>query len=405
VATKPSEKKVRADLKKAGVAPSVINSLVNQAKKTGEGLSNNEAKYLVQQAQAGVYQGVNKIDPKAALGTLETRLAATRSAAAPVVANPNDINNNGIPDDVEAAQMQADAARRAQEAARSAQQQLIEDQTRQARQKASDVLRGQFEAVGLGELSDFIDQEIMAGTQETSLLLKLYEQPVYKQRFPGMEALRAKGRAITESAYVALEKQYEQTARLFELPQGFYDDRDTFGRLISNEVSAKEFQDRLQTAQDLTTESNQEVATALREFYGTSTGELTAYFLDPDKALPIIQKQARAAEIAGYARRVGFGVSQTEAEALAENPFYQKLTDIERQQQFSAAAEFNRQQQRLAALEGETFTQQEALQAVVEQDVDVLMASQKRAEREKARFRGSAGVSQVSLAQRTAGQF
>lgn len=71
----------------------------------------------------------------------------------------------------------------------------------------------------------------------------------YKQRFSANEKRVAAGLpALSPSTYMGLEDAYRQTARLAGLPKGFYDSQDSINNLIANDVSATEFNDRVNSA-------------------------------------------------------------------------------------------------------------------------------------------------------------
>ena len=268
------------------------------------------------------------------------------------------------------------------------------------KQKASDKLTALFSAYGLETLAPFINTRIMADVSEEMLLLELYDQPEYQKRFPGMKALRAKGKTITEKEYSADEKAMMQTARFFDLPKGFYDGPEDFGALIGNLVSPKEYQDRLQVGQDLARTLNPSVKQQLIDFYGVGEGDLTAFVLDADKALPLIQKQAKAAMFVGIGRAAGFelrGITSGQAENIAGTESYAKLSERELAQALGQAGQLRRTQKRLSGIEGQDYSEQEALSAVVEGSPQALLASQQRAQREGARFSAKGGVTGVSL--------
>lgn len=268
------------------------------------------------------------------------------------------------------------------------------------KQKASDKLTALFSAYGLQSLAPFINTRIMADVSEEMLLLELYDRPEYQQRFPGMASLRKKSRTITEKEYMDIEKAMTQTARFFDLPKGFYDGPEDFGKLIGNEVSAKEFQDRLQVGQDLSRTLNPSVKQQLIDFYGVGEGDLTAFVLDADKALPLIQKQAKAAMFVGIGRAAGFelrGITSGQAENIAGTESYAKLSERELAQALGQAGQLRRTQKRLAGIEGQDYSEQEALSAVVEGSPQALLASQQRAQREGARFGARGGVTGASL--------
>jgi len=268
------------------------------------------------------------------------------------------------------------------------------------KQKASDKLTAIFAAYGLESLAPFINTRIMADVSEEMLLLELYDQPEYQKRFPGMKALRAKGKAITEKEYSADEKAMMQTARFFDLPKGFYDGPEDFGALIGNLVSPKEYQDRLQIGQDLSRTLNPSVKQQLIDFYGIGEGDLTAFVLDADKALPLIQKQAKAAQFVGIGRAAGFelrGITSGQAENIAGTESYAKLSERELAQALGQAGQLRRTQKRLSGIEGQDYSEQEALSAVMEGSPQALLASQQRAQREGARFGARGGVTGASL--------
>lgn len=266
--------------------------------------------------------------------------------------------------------------------------------------KASDRLTNLFKGYGIEGLATFINQRIMEDASEESVLIELYDRPEYKVRFPGMEALRKKNRTITEKEYIDIENAFVQTARFFDIPKGFYDSADDFGNLIGNEVSAKEFQDRLQVGQDVGKTLDPNVRAALKDFYGIGEGGITAYVLNADKALPILQKQAKAATIAGVAKSAGFNTiyAQGKSEELAGMDAYSKLSEQQLQQGFGIAQQQRGVQQRLARIEGTAYNEQEALQATIEGSAMAQLESKKRAEREAMfRFGGRSGVGSTSL--------
>ena len=303
--------------------------------------------------------------------------------------------------DIDAAVAKAVAGATAANNAMIAQMKAEADAAKLAtKQKASDKLTALFSAYGLQSLAPFINTRIMADVSEEMLLLELYDRPEYQQRFPGMASLRKKSRTITEKEYMDIEKAMTQTARFFDLPKGFYDNPEDFGKLIGAEVSAKEYQDRLQVGQDLARTLNPSVKQQLIDFYGVGEGDLTAFVLDADKALTLIQKQAKAAQFVGIGRAAGFelrGITSGQAENIAGTESYAKLSERELAQALGQAGQLRRTQKRLAGIEGQDYSEQEALSAVVEGSPQALLASQQRAQREGARFGARGGVTGTSL--------
>ena len=312
--------------------------------------------------------------------------------------NNNPANNQAA---IDAAVAKALAASKAQSDALAAQLKAEKDAEKMAgKMKASDRLTALFTSYGLGGLASFINKRIMDDVTEEMVLLELYDQPEYKVRFPGMASLRGKKRTITEKEYMDIEKQMTQTARFFDLPTGFYDNPDDFGKLIGGEVSAKEYQDRLQVGQDLARSMSPGAKAQLQEFYNVGEGGITAYILDPDRALSLIQKQAKAAQFVGFGREKGFkleGITAAQAEQLAGTEAYAKLSAQQLQQALGQAAQLRQTQSRLTGIEGETYDENQALQAVIEGSPEAILASQQRAQREGARFGGGGGLTGTSL--------
>jgi hypothetical protein len=266
--------------------------------------------------------------------------------------------------------------------------------------KASDKLINLFKAQGIDDpkFAEFITNNIVNDVSEAQTLIDIYDQPAYKLRFPGMDALRKKNRTIDEKTYIGLENQIVQTLKFFDLPKGFYDDRATLGKMIGNEVSPKEVQDRAQLAQDLARAADPNIRQSLMDFYKVGEGGITAYFLNADAALPLLEKSAKTAEIAGIGKTYGFNeFGMAEAEALGVKDTYAKLSQSDMTRAFSRAAQLAATQSRLAYLDKGQYSDREALAATIEGDQQAILASEKRAQREQARFGGSSGLSSSSL--------
>jgi hypothetical protein len=266
--------------------------------------------------------------------------------------------------------------------------------------KASDKLTNLFKAQGIDDaaFTKFITDSIMNDVSEAQTLIEIYDQPAYKLRFPGMDSLRKKNRTIDEKTYIGLENQIVQTLKFFDLPAGFYDSRATLGKMIGNEVSPKEVQDRAQMAQDLARAADPNVRKSLMDFYKVGEGGITAYFLNSDAALPLLEKSAKAASIAGIGKTYGFNeFGMAEAELLGVKDTYAKLSQSDMTKAFGQAAQLAATQSRLAYLEKGKYSDREALAATIEGDQQAILASEKRAQREQARFGGSSGLSSSSL--------
>ena len=143
----------------------------------------------------------------------------------------------------------------------------------------------------------------------------LFQQPEFEQRFPGLNAMRQSGRAVTPNEWVQYEKQAVGLLRAAGLPVSFYDQPEDIGKFITNDVSVAELQQRVQMAQQAVYNDFDVQAAAV---YGLDPGDLTAMLLDPTKAEPIVQRKYQAVQSAKIASQTGFGqLNQTEAERIA----------------------------------------------------------------------------------------
>ena len=144
--------------------------------------------------------------------------------------------------------------------------------------------------------------------------------PKYAQRFPGMAALNKQGRAITEANYIGKETtDIELMRNYLGTSASQYTDNATLGNLIANNVSSSELQSRLQAAHDSVLSADPATVQFLKDNYGLSTGDIAAYFLNPDKALTDIQNRANAGQLGGQSVETGFGLNAKQADTLANS--------------------------------------------------------------------------------------
>ena len=99
--------------------------------------------------------------------------------------------------------------------------------------------------------------------------------------------------AISEAEYIRLERDYRSIMRAANLPATFHDAPEDFTNLISGDVSAQEFQQRVSLAESALDTANQDIVSQLKDFYNLSDGDLTAYYLDPKAAQNILEERRR----------------------------------------------------------------------------------------------------------------
>ena len=217
---------------------------------------------------------------------------------------------------------EAEDARRANELEFARGQAAAE--TARRRQDARSTMAAVLDTYGLGELSDFVYNEIIA--KETvninnpdAIIFAIRDQPAYKKRFAGNAARLNKGLSeLDPASYIGLENQYRETLRANGLPANFYDQSEDFQALIEGDVSNSELNERVQQGYRAVADADPAVKDQMKNLYGIGEGELAAYFLDPQRTAPLLTRQAQAASIAARGlEQGGIQLSGAFAEDLA----------------------------------------------------------------------------------------
>ena len=177
---------------------------------------------------------------------------------------------------------------------------------------------------GLTSLYNIMVGYIQDGYNMEAIASLIKNTTEYKQRFPAMEALSKKNRAITEGQYIEYERRSAELERQFGLPSGMLQGNVT--QLLTNEVGMDELNERVVLASGASVTPPQEFKDSLRNYYGIDSGGLGAYFLDPTIAAPLLQKKYATALIGSEALKQnvnlgldiattleGMGVTQDEA--------------------------------------------------------------------------------------------
>lgn len=135
----------------------------------------------------------------------------------------------------------------------------------------------------------------------------------FKNAFPGYDEAKKKGYIIPGYQGVGQYRQiragYMAILENSGLPAGFYDDPSDFGQFIANGVSVSELESRVGMAVRTAQQIDPTMRNLMAKFYGLTTGDVAAYFLDPDRALPTIERQYRTAGVATWAARYGLDTS------------------------------------------------------------------------------------------------
>lgn len=167
---------------------------------------------------------------------------------------------------------------------------------------------------GLTGLSDWAWERFKDGAPLEQILLEMRQRPEYKARFPAMESLAQQGRAITEDQYIEYERNVSQIMRQAGIPDAMHDQPADFAAYLTNGVSVAEVQERVQTY--LSVALDEPNRHELERLYGVTPGQLAAFAMDPERALPLLERQANAALLG--ARSVGTGYGTLAAGVLED---------------------------------------------------------------------------------------
>ena len=87
------------------------------------------------------------------------------------------------------------------------------------------------------------------------------------------------------------------------------DDHSDFGQWIAKDVAPEEIQRRVNLAVGAAQQVDPTMRDLMARFYGLSTGDVASYFLDPNRALPVIEHQYQTAGVAAWAQRAGYQIT------------------------------------------------------------------------------------------------
>jgi hypothetical protein len=185
-------------------------------------------------------------------------------------------------------------------------------------------LYDEFNALGLGALVSDAKDLLMKSTSIAGMPDALRGTKAYKNRFSANDARIAAGlTALSPADYLGKEDKYQTIMRNYGLPASYYSvgingKQEGFDKLLANDVSSVELEDRILTAQQRVLNANPEVLSAIKNFYGDSitNGDILGYVLNPQQGLADIKKKVTAAEIQGAANT--FGLNKITAESTPD---------------------------------------------------------------------------------------
>lgn len=290
-----------------------------------------------------------------------------------------------------------------------------------------------FRAAGLGDdfvnsLMASIDGVYAANIMPTpaQILSAIYNSDAYKKRFSANEEIRKRmangggrpgDRLLTPKEYIDLENSYRTVMQDAGMPTGFYDQQEDFTNMIANSVSVAELRSRVDTAYQALNFADDNVKSALRDYYGMSTGDMVAYLLDPSRATPLLmgkttmneyglndrtslQKAYASADLGGTARRLG----QSDSQSLNEEIVNLGISTDTAKQEFGKAAGQADDVRRLGSIYGDGGM---GFNTIIQEDLGLAggtEAGRKRkkfASKERSAFSGQSAIDRNSLRRRT----
>ena len=272
----------------------------------------------------------------------------------------------------------------------------LESQLTGANRDAYVALTNLFTSYGLGTLAPKIFDYIKNGYSADTISILLQNTDEYKKRFAGNEARKQAGLPVLSPAeYLSTESSYRQIMQSAGLPTGFYDQPSDFTTWISKDVSPTEIQSRVDLATQATTLSNPTYRKALNQM-GISDNQLTAYFLDPNRALPTLQKSAATAAIGAEALNQGLTFDQSFAANLATSG----VTQDQARQGYSTIGQTLDQYEKLSKIYGgPDYNQRTAEQATFLGNAAAVQQQRRLVNQETGTFSGTAGTAAGGLAQ------
>ena len=279
----------------------------------------------------------------------------------------------------------------------------VYDQANTELQSAYDLLFSEFARYGLESLVTPLKDMLTENISPAELGLRLQQTDAYKKRFAANQDRINKGlAALSPADYIGMEDKYQNIMRNYGLPESYYA-KDTMGtqegfqKLLANDVSAAELEDRILTAQSRVINAAPQIKQALTQFYPDITdGDILAYTLDPTKALSDIKRKVTAAEIGGAALAQGLNTDVTRAQDLAAAG----VTKAAAQQGYQTIADVVPRGSQLASFYNfEPYTQTTAEQEVfnLAGSAEAARKRRKLVETERATFGGSAGTASSAL--------
>jgi hypothetical protein len=171
---------------------------------------------------------------------------------------------------------------------------------------------------GLGSLAGFAWDLITKDASPDEVAYQVRQTAQYRDRFAGnVQRMKDGKRPLSEAEYISNEEAYRAASRQYlgGIGDQMFGQQD-FANLIAGDVSPAEWTKRLD-ARAQYVQSAPEDQRAFFAYNGIDDKAALAAFLDPNKAVPLIQRQLDEARLGGAATRAGLNLNAAQAGLLA----------------------------------------------------------------------------------------
>lgn len=267
---------------------------------------------------------------------------------------------------------------------------------------ASQIIKDQLSQWGLTELYSDVDRLIKDGLGQEAVAVQLQQTDSYKRRFAANEERTKRGLAVLSPAeYLSVEASYRQVMQSYGLPSGFWDSPEDYTRLISADIAPDEVNERVKQARDVFLSADEGTREMFRDFYGLTDGAGIAAMLDPERAMPVLNRMTATAKAGAAAQRNGLQADQGRLERYADSGYStDQLTTAFGQIGATRSAE-----DAMAQRFGGNFSQADSEAARIEGSAPARKQQQELYRSEQALFESRAGADKGSLMRRNTGSY
>lgn len=257
-------------------------------------------------------------------------------------------------------------------------------------------LRNLLREYGLESLTEWALSALRRGLSAEQIVQEMRNTPEFKDRFPAIEARKAAGLPpISPGEYVQYEREARQTMMEFGLPADFYNSTDDFTRLLVADVSPNELRSRVESGYNRMMMAPPEVRDVFNDWFGVNgNSALAAFFLDPDRAKPVIMKMAEQAFVGGTGRRFGFEIDPSVAAQVVSTGGSGQAPDA-----FSGLAEARAYFDETISETQDLRAEDEGVRAAFSLDGEAAQTVRRRQEQRAAQFGGVANTGAPGSAQ------